>query len=633
MYRMINGVEVDVTTVMEKGIKYTPTETESRNMIEEVSDLLQEYFPNIFDRYAYNTGLHNMFDTDGEFWERKGWLINAFAKHPFYNGNFQIVLRDEDMSRKINSADIYQFSQYVHRITRKYMFVGDMHWKYKGKVVTAKELSEMRNKYYYLLGRATDLNIPLKYHICDLYRETGTRSVEEVTSKTEDNVLDALSIICDCVVDTRNHIVSEDLAQRINMIFSDEPKPVAVAGQKVSRLVGKLAKMIGINNHTDIQTQSWVDDHGVLHERQKDVGWNYQYAKFCDAVNPILIKGTAVISVNPMDYYTMSFGSNWASCHTIDKENRRCSSNNYSGCYCGGTQSYMLDNSSVIFYFLPQDFEGDQPELEDKVKRCVFFLGEDKLIQSRVYPDGRDGGEDGLATTIRNIMQKTVAELFDVPNYWQKVNGTSECNSVIYSHGAHYRDYVHYSDCNVSYMKRIDGFINREIIDVGADGICPICGERHGNEETIFCADCWEEKVYCEQCGCAISRDDARYIGDGVYCDDCTFYCEECGEYYLNDDANEVYRRINSNYPTYVCGSCLDSDYVWCGYDDRYIRYDNVTETEDGNYYGNGSDGYGYCCECGSAYSIDMLTEIDGRYYCEDCIPENDIDVEEDWNE
>jgi hypothetical protein len=240
----------------------------------------------------------------------------------------------------------------------------------------------------------------------------------------------------------------------------------------------------------DIRDVSFYDHNGVFHEKVKDMGWNNWIAVLGDAINPIELTKTAVISVNPTDFLTMSLGTNWASCMTIDKNNIRHLANNYHGMYFGGSESYMLDTSTIIFYYLEDGCTGTHPEYEYKLKRCLFYLGEDKLIQSRVYPDGRDGGEESLAGDIRKIMQKIIADLFDVPNYWSNKGGTSACAEVTTSNGVHYKDYLCYDDCNVSYMKRIDGYKNMRMVPIGRNPICPECGEEHTYEENIFCHSC-----------------------------------------------------------------------------------------------------------------------------------------------
>ena len=493
---VINGEVVDVTTVMDKSVTFVPTREVAEEIKDKIYDLLNEYFPGYLHKAI---GINDMFAPDGVFWERKGWLWDAFSKHPNWNGKGQIVLRGVNMKRHIDYSEAMRFFRYVYNVLdtltdeQRYDYTyngGDEIIPYaEGKAkldkLTANRVLAERLYYHY---RNKD-----KYNIADKVVEAYRRLYGEINKyhlvERYNKELSCLSLIKEKIKYDREYIVSDFVAEKINEIMGD-PRFTS-EGTKFSRLVGKLCKRMGINKHVDIQTVSFTRQDGTEVTRTVDKGYNKQFAAFGDAINPLSVKATAVISVNPMDYYTMSFGKSWASCQTIDKNNRRGCENSYHGMYCSGTESYMLDNSTVIMYYIPDDYEGN-PENSDKLKRCVFYLGEDKVIQGRVYPDGRDGGDNSLAGDMRKLMCKVVSEVFETPNFWKYKGDTSACESVIYSDGTHYRDYENYSDCGVAYMKRIDGYINNRHIDVGSDPICPECGKAHTLSSELFCYDCGE---------------------------------------------------------------------------------------------------------------------------------------------
>jgi hypothetical protein len=197
--------------------------------------------------------------------------------------------------------------------------------------------------------------------------------------------------------------------------------------------------------------------------------YNKEFAKYADMVSGLKRQIKFFISVNPLDYLTMSFGVNWASCHTIDKLNIRRMENNYSGGYCAGTMSYMLDSTSIVTYVhdsMPENYE------TGKIYRNMFHLGGDGvLLQGRVYPQGNDGCTD-LYKEFRMIMQEEMAKVLGLEsNKWTKRNKISNVNSV----GKHYRDYNSFSDCNISYPSERPRCQEQEIT-VGSDRICPCCG-------------------------------------------------------------------------------------------------------------------------------------------------------------
>lgn len=198
--------------------------------------------------------------------------------------------------------------------------------------------------------------------------------------------------------------------------------------------------------------------------------YNKEFSKYADMVSGLKRDVKFFISLNPLDYLTMSFGVNWGSCHSIDKYNVRRSEYNYSGGYCGGTMSYMLDSTSIVTYVhnsMPENCE------TGKVYRNMFHLGGDGiLLQSRIYPQGNDGCTD-LYGEFRAIMQKVLTEILGLDsNQWTKRSSVSNVNSL----GVHYRDYNHNNSCNMSYPTERPQ-CKTQSISVGDAGICFYCGQ------------------------------------------------------------------------------------------------------------------------------------------------------------
>ena len=605
-FAVINGATVDVTTVMDKTIQYTPSTKEVENVKAEVEKLLEEYFEDV---YNYGHGLNTMFDSEAIFWKQKGWLISAFQKHPDYNGNLQIVLRNQEMSRRFNVDDIRDFIIYVENwIDTNAIYESD----------DGKTMEGTTRSYYMKLINNLIYDDIVDYHskehiaLSKAYWKLSNMDMNRTYNFVKRGMRYILPHIAEESISTVDVAIVErikTLSDRYEVAFNMHE------GEKITRLIGKLAKMVGLNKHVDIQDTSFTRQDGEEVHRTKDLGWNYQFARFCDAVNPIIQRGTLVISVHPYDFYTMSFGKNWASCHTIDKLNKRhVGSHNYQGCYCGGTESYMLDDSSIIVYSLPEDWEGEHPEYEDKIKRCVFYLGEDKLIQSRVYPDGRDGGDNSLAGDIRASVQKVISELFDTPNYWTNTQGTSACVDAIDTYGVHYTDYSNYDDCNVSFMKRIDGHKNHIRIRVGHNPICPECGEEHEKADNIFCDDCLNSEEECYECGSYHNIDDMRLIDGHYYCEDCSIYCECCQEYRPANEAEVINDEV-------VCARCVNDYFTWSDYHERYISDNYVVETEEGRVCEEDDGCYHVCAECGEYHNEELCTydEETGNWYCDVC--------------
>lgn len=383
--------------------------------------------------------------------------------------------------------------------------------------------------------------------------------------------------------------ISEDLA---NFFNEHIPEIHAHAGQKTSRVVNKLCTYLGYNKHPE---------------------YNREFAKYADSLSPLSIKRHTVLSLNPLDYLTMSFGNSWASCHTIDKRNQRDMPDSYEGMYSSGTVSYMLDPSSMVLYTVDASYNGNDYWSEPKINRQMFHWGARKLVQGRLYPQDNDGCKD-LYTQSRAIVQDIISKIFDFPNFWTVHSGTSNASQYVYSEGTHYRDYQHFSNCTLS---RIKGEENEGYFTIGHDPICIECGYEHRKEGCISCCSVLGGYT-CADCGRGITEDDVYWIDGEAYCSDCVRYCECCEEYVR--EGNTTW--IESEH-RYVCESCLSEYYTYCEHCEEYHDRGNMNYLER---YGIDvcddclSRLYEECCECGEYALRSEAIFIDGDYYCDDCV-------------
>ena len=390
--------------------------------------------------------------------------------------------------------------------------------------------------------------------------------------------------------------IDAETASKINALI---PSIRASNGQKTSRVINKICTHLGYNKHPN---------------------YNREFARYADALNPLAIKRHTVLSLNPLDYLTMSFGNSWASCHTIDKTNKRGMPNSYQGQYSTGTMSYMLDPSSMVFYTVDKSYDGTDYWTQPKINRQMFHWGQEKLVQGRLYPQDNDSFRDEY-TAYRNIVQNIMATILNIPNLWTIKRGTDAASRYISSYGTHYRDYESFSNCSLS---RIQGSENECVLIVGADPICIECGDRHDGSENInHCNDGCE---YCADCGARLyDEDDEYWIGDHCYCRDCVSWCDNCQEYHRDEETYIADEEI------YVCDYCLDRYFARCDDCGEYVRSDEMYRTHDGDYVCQRCYDEHYCCcdECGEVYRMDDITEYDGAFYCPDCYKDVVCDEEE----
>lgn len=408
--------------------------------------------------------------------------------------------------------------------------------------------------------------------------------------------------------DYTEQLLTEEMAERIKDSYP-EIKGIA-AGQKTSRAVNKICKLLGVDKRSN-------------YERE--------YAKYSDAINPLDQVRHTILSVNPVDYLLSSNGNSWSSCHTLDKHNP----NGYQGCHCSGTMSYLLDGTTMVYYQVDKEYDGNDLEFEPKIIRQLFHYKDGILVQGRLYPQCNDG-QNSLYTPIRAQLQKIIADCLVAPNLWRKKGGTSACSEVIHSEGTHYRDYTCQSECSVSRIVKMipKGRVDNRRMTVGHNIYCTKCGDYHDNEGILLCEDCadsYGEEVgtrRCVACGCRCDEEDMYLINGDWYCCDCSTYCDCCDERVPNSYIN-YYDELNM----YICDDCRDEKFTTCDCCDDLCRNDDVTWVEsteeyvcdhclrtnytyvesEGDYFLN--EKVKECKECGSLYVI----EDGDKGLCPDC--------------
>lgn len=186
------------------------------------------------------------------------------------------------------------------------------------------------------------------------------------------------------------------------------------------------------------------------------------FASYADIVSEAQRKLNFVISVNPLDYLTMSHGVNWKSCHNIT-----------SGGWKGGCLSYMLDSTSIITYVLT---EMNNPIHEQpKVYRQMFHYDNGLFMQNRLYPQGNDGATD-LYSKFRGFVVDEFNEILNGDGNWSVEVGYDTCTKHTVSEGVHYRDYHSNRSCSIFYPSDKYDALKERIMTIGHKGICVRCG-------------------------------------------------------------------------------------------------------------------------------------------------------------
>ena len=339
--------------------------------------------------------------------------------------------------------------------------------------------------------------------------------------------------------------------------------------------------------------------------------YEQDYAALSDAASPSEHKRTLVISLNIMDFMTMSNGNSWTSCHNVVER----------GCYHGGTLSYALDGVTAILYTLNPDVDTTQQIWEiPKINRQLFMLGDTFVIESRLYPaSGNDGNP-----SVRDMSLKKVHSEF-VQKFYSEVTGKhfrslgvvhSIINNREISHGLHYRDYE-YSRYKCTALES-DDYTN-EVLNIGAESYDLVTGNVNHNERLLTSTnedDIEEYPLAYEDwdTGYLISDDDDVVNYNGyIYNRENMTWCEyeEC---YCPDD-EVIY--INDEYytPEYV-----DEHFVRCDICDSWENIEDIIEFDGENYCRScAEEELAVCDECGEYYRYDDGYDVDDERICHDC--------------
>ena len=423
--------------------KYVDTD----KMVNDIMELLTTY--------GHRNSEHGVCTMLNTFFINKEPLIQKFISSPHYIGNLRIGLRRE-FARCNNASDIRRFCNHFE---------------------TSVGAIDM------ILKRADEQGKTMVDHML-----TGTKRVvvkQLCDAKFVQKLRDSRAGIVGFddqgytkqskkAVETFHRIIAGDFSGFsgstlgngiVESIHNRDNNLKLAAGMKTSRAFNRVCEAYGVT---------------------KAANYNKLFAQYADMVSDLKRELDFYISLNPYDYLTMSFGNSWASCHTIDKSNRRRIQESYSGGYCGGCLSYMLDATSIITFAIDKDADVQQ---DGKIYRNMFHFENNMLMQSRVYPQSSDGGTD-LYKSFRDIVQGEFSTMLGLANNaWDHLGNRRMCDDQTVTNGAHYPDYVYRDDCNITCPTELRQKIGGRI-HVGRAGICAYCGERIADSGRISHNNC-----------------------------------------------------------------------------------------------------------------------------------------------
>ena len=588
-------------------------------------------------KYGYKTteqGVQKILDS---YAVNKAKLLEMFPKHPNWDEDaMAIVIKNVEFPKKFSREPLNNFKVWTGNTIPKLQLSKAI--EDKSEIYYINKLDDIRAMIRYANRNNKKVEVDGK-DVHDLqedaqkeYEDFQTRTFELRKIKEDDEksyfitdefkqnidkVYGALCYIKDYCNDSN---ITAGQASEINGYYNVN----ATEGQKLSRVINKLCTAIGLNEYRESQTTTNLEGEEITRE----VGYQHQFNVLAEAITSKTYKVHAVISINPIDYWGMSLIHKASSCQTIDCYNIENRSSSYSGQCSGGTTSFMLDGCTFVFYTVIETYDGNLYYIEEKMNRCLFSVSDNGtvLIQHRVYPDARDGGDQNKAKQYRNLVQDVIATIWENDNLWTFKGGSLEVRPWYRKTGLHYDDLSCNSDVNVSLLKNHND--DWKTIDIGArENICPVCGRRHQNSGNIMCYDCRnhyydrsyanvdifkieqadfniddvevpsyadftvvntsnndEDKVVCAHCECEIDESTAICINGEFYCDnDCAeaegwHYIEEYEDWYNENDSD-----LSQDYDDDTWH--LTEDGYVDEYDNNWYYGDPEVEAEDGTKY------------------------------------------------
>ena len=273
------------------------------------------------------------------------------------------------------------------------------------------------------------------------------------------------------------------------------------------------------------------------------------------------IKGTACISIHPLDYITMSDNdSNWSSCMSwIDN-----------GCYHVGTIEMMNSNNVLCCYLKdkksPFEFAKDENTGEvylwnNKRWRSLFYITKDILMSGKPYPYVSEPFSKDILNKIKTLAEQNLnwkyqfgPELYQDMKHihgayrmnkqkqWMKAKSYIKHN-ILWDTKGMYNDMLNDPDTKYwCYRNKVD---HTKIISISGKTACLCCGEpsiyeewsndyndyndRWQNSGNVVCCKCESSKFKCSYC---LSENHYQKI---YTLPDNTRICEDCVKKYLHE--------------------------------------------------------------------------------------------------
>lgn len=276
-------------------------------------------------------------------------------------------------------------------------------------------------------------------------------------------------------------------------------------------------------------------------------------------LEPQEVNETLVLSIHPMDFFTASDNNyDWRSCMHWN-----------GGEYRAGTLE-MLNSPFILIAYLDGSkpffpLRNSQEQWANKKWREYFIVTPGFISGIRGYPYNSLELEQEVINWISNLANEKYLSYTTSEDYIED----SFHNQLYFCTYRHmYNDFTN-SHEHISAIKEGYTFSHpKDYFDYSSPAYYLDTGEEIENEEELASTD----SIYCYNCGCQLYENDATYIDNRCYCEDCVndlfTWCNNCEEYVPNDEAEAIdieYTLNNRQYhefACYLCHDCIENNHI-----------------------------------------------------------------------
>lgn len=246
-------------------------------------------------------------------------------------------------------------------------------------------------------------------------------------------------------------------------------------------------------------------------------------------LNTAKLHGTLCLSIHPMDYLTMSHNTcGWTSCMNWPED----------GSYRMGTVELMNSCNTIVAYLRNDDeIYWNDKSWNNKKWRSLFIVDPELLISVKGYPYTAEPLATIALEWIKELVEPLWGEFYPVEKIitWDTTKFHDIEITISPETGYSNKMYNDFGACeHWGCLRKNYEYSDVLSIAYGGPQQCMVCGatedtsDFHESENLVCCCNCEDDDTrysYCNNCGRRIFNEDACWINDDPYCDDCV---EEC---------------------------------------------------------------------------------------------------------